>query len=148
MDGVGQGKHRQPAADHQNGVQAVCQIDPVDQLQHQPAAAQTDNPADTKLTNQLPQQAPVQAGFAAGEHVDQGHGQENRHRVVTAGFDFQAGGDPFVQAFAAQQREDRRSIGGANNGADQQALNQIQIKQPCSRYPGQPGGDQYTDRCQ
>jgi hypothetical protein len=66
-------------------------------LQHQPAAAQADQAADAELAQQVHQQAPVQAGLAAGEHVDQGHGEEHRHRVVAAGFDFQAGGDPFVQ---------------------------------------------------
>ncbi|MNK85488.1 hypothetical protein D3C87_1053700 [compost metagenome] len=90
----------------------------------------------------------MQAGLAAGEHVDQGHGEEHRHRVVAAGFDFQAGGHPFVQAFAAQQREHRRGVGGADNGADQQALNQVQVEQPGRGHAGQPGGDQHANRGQ
>lgn len=102
MQGVGQGKHHQATGDDQDRIEAGGQIDAVDQLQHEPAAAQANQATDTELAHQVGQQAPVQAGLAAGEHVDQGHGEEHRHRIVAAGFDFQARGHPLVQAFAAQ----------------------------------------------
>ncbi len=41
-------------------------------------------------------------------------------------------------AFAAQQREDRGGIGGTDNGADQQALQQIEIEQPWAAMPVRP----------
>ena len=84
VQGVGQGEHDQAAGDHQDRVQAVGQVDPVDHLQHQPAACQANCATDGKFAHQIEQQAPVQAGFAAGEHVDQGDGKEHRHRVVAA----------------------------------------------------------------
>nr|GFC67528.1 hypothetical protein [Tanacetum cinerariifolium] len=148
VDGVGQRKHRQAACDHEDRIEAVGQIDPVDQLQHQPAATQADDPADAEFLNQVPQQAPVQAGLAACKHVDQGDGEEHRHRVIAAGFDFKAGRDPFVQAFTAEQREDRCSVRGADDGADQQALNDVQVEQPGRDHAGQPRGDQHADRGQ
>ncbi|MNF57263.1 hypothetical protein D3C84_387810 [compost metagenome] len=148
VQGVGQGKDDQPASDDQNRIQTGGQIDAIDQLQHQPATAQADDATDTELADQMCQQAPVQAGLAAGEHVDQGDGEKHRHRVVAAGFDFEGGGDPFVQALATQQREHRRGVGGADDGADQQALNQVQVEQPRGRHAGQPGGNQHPDRRQ
>jgi hypothetical protein len=69
-------------------------------------------------------------------------------RNTAIGFDFQAGGNPLVQAFAAEQREHRCGVGRANNGTDQQALNQIEIEQPGSGHAGQPGGNQHPDRGQ
>ncbi|EGH06322.1 hypothetical protein Pgy4_01345, partial [Pseudomonas savastanoi pv. glycinea str. race 4] len=69
---VGQGKDRKPPGNHQNRVQAGRQIDAVDQLQQDPAAAQADETADAELLNQMPQQPPVQAGLTAGQHADQG----------------------------------------------------------------------------
>jgi len=146
VQGVGQGKDHQPACDHQNRVQAVGQVDPVDHLQHQPATCQPDCAADTELTQQIEQQAPVQTGFAAGQHVDQGHGEEHRHRVVAAGFDLEAGRNPLVQALATQQREHRRRIGRADNGADQQALDQVEVEQPGGHQAGEPGGDHHPHR--
>ncbi len=90
----------------------------------------------------------MQAGLAAGEHVDQSHGEKHRHRIVTAGFDFQAGRHPLVQALAAQQREHRCSVRGADDGADQQTLNDVQVEQPGSDHARQTGGDQDANRCQ
>ncbi|MNZ85728.1 hypothetical protein D3C78_1045310 [compost metagenome] len=148
VQGVGQGKDHQATGDDQDRVQAGGQMDAVDHLQHQPAAAQANQATDTELTQQVCQQAPVQAGLATGKHVDQGDGEKHRHRVVAAGFDFQAGGHPFVQAFAAEQREHRRGVCRADNGADQQTLNQVQVEQPCCRHAGQPGGNQHADRGQ
>ena len=48
------------------------------------ASGQTDRAANAEFSQQVEQQAPVQAGFAAGEHVDQSNGKEHRHRVVAA----------------------------------------------------------------
>ncbi|QHB30390.1 FAD-dependent oxidoreductase [Pseudomonas monteilii] len=96
----------------------------------------------------MAQQAPVQASLAAGDHVDQGDSEEHRHRVVAARLDFQRSGNPLVQAFAAQQREHRRSVGRADDGADQQALDQAEVEQPGGDQAGEGGGDHYPDRGQ
>ncbi|MNP01989.1 hypothetical protein D3C76_938220 [compost metagenome] len=148
MQGVGQGEYHQAAGNDQYRIETGGQVDPVDQLQHQPATAEADHTADAELAQQVGQQAPVQAGLATGKHVDQGHSEEHRHRVVAAGFDLQAGRHPFVQAFATQQRKHRRGVGGTDDGADQQALDQVQVEQPGRGHAGQPGGDQHPDRGQ
>lgn len=134
--------------DDQNRVQPGGQIDTVDQLQQDPAATQADEAADAKLLNQVPQQPPMQTGLAAGEHADQGHGQEHRHGIVAPRLDLKACGDTLVQAFAAEQREHRCGVCGTDNGADQQALNNAQVEQPRGDHAGQYGGNQHAHRCQ
>src|SRR3990167_618832 len=115
---VGHGEDNQPAADHQQRIQPARQLHAVDQLEQQPAATQAEQRADA----QLQQQGPVQAILAAGEDGDQGDGEKYRHRVVAARLDFQGGADPLVKAAPAEQGKYRRSIGGADDGPDQQAL--------------------------
>ena len=148
MQGVGQCKDHEAAGYKEDRIEAGGEVDPVDQLQHHPATAQTDHATDAELAHQMHQQIPVQTGFAAGKHVDKSDGEEHRHWVITAGFDFEAGGHPLVQALAAQQREHRRRIGGADNGADQKALHHVQVEQPGGCHAGQPGGNQHPDRGQ
>ncbi len=143
-DGVGQGEHQQAAADHQQRVEAAGQVHAVDQLQQQPAAAKTEQGAETELLHQVQGEAPAEAGLAAGEHLDQGHGEEHRHRVVAARFDFQGRGDPLVETFAAEQGEHRGGVGGADDGADQQAFHPVQVEQPGCRDAGQAGGHQHA----
>ncbi|MNQ94949.1 hypothetical protein D3C85_1104890 [compost metagenome] len=145
MQGVGQGEHHQAAGDHQDGVEAVGQVDPVDQLQHQPAAAKADHGTNAELAHQVAQQAPVQAGLVAGQHVDQGDGEKHCHRVVAARFDFQGGRDPFVQALAAEQGKHRRGVGRADDSANQQALDHVQVEQPGRDHAGQARGNQHAD---
>ncbi len=145
VQGVGCRENHQAAGDHQDGIQAASQLDTVDQLQHQPAAAQAEQPAYAELAQQVGEQAPVQAGLAAGDHVDQGDGEEHRHWVVAARLDLQGGGDPLVQALAPEQREHCRGVGGADDGADQQALDQAQVEQPGGDQAGEGGGDHHAD---
>ncbi|MNJ58510.1 hypothetical protein D3C77_541440 [compost metagenome] len=148
VQGVGQGEHHQATGNHQDRIEAARQVDAVDQLQHQPAATEAHQAADAELAQQVGEQAPVQAGLAAGDHVDEGDGEEHRHRVVAARFDLQGRGYPFVQALAAEQREHRGGVGGADNGADQQALDQAQVEQPGGDHAGQSGGNKHADRGQ
>jgi hypothetical protein len=81
---------------------------------------------------------PAQAGLVLLNHLDQGDGQEHRHRIVAAGFNLQRRADAFVQPFAAEQREDRRGIGGADNGADQQPFDQIEMNSQAAIIPVRP----------
>ncbi len=79
------------------------------------------------------------------DHLNQGNGQEHRHRIVTAGFNLKRGANAFVQPLAAEQRENRRRIGRADNRANQQAFHYIEVKQPGRHHAGQAGGDQHAD---
>ncbi|MCY1435817.1 hypothetical protein D9M71_519250 [compost metagenome] len=90
-------------------------------------------------------EGPAESALAGGDHLDQGYGQEHRHRVVAARFDLQGGADPLVEAASAEQAEHRRGVGGTDDGADQQAFQGAEAEQPGSGNAGQPGGDQYAD---
>ncbi|MCY1529032.1 hypothetical protein D9M68_641580 [compost metagenome] len=103
VQGVGQGEDQQAAADHQQGIEAVGQVDPVDHLQQQPAAGEAEHGADAEFPEEVGEETEADLGLPLGQHVDQGDGEEHRHRVVAAGFDFQGGGDPFVEPLAAEQ---------------------------------------------
>ncbi|MCY1177042.1 hypothetical protein D9M73_173320 [compost metagenome] len=87
----------------------------------------------------------MQAGLVTGQHVDQGDGEEYCHRIVAARFDFQGGGYPFVQALATEQGEYRCRVGGADDGADQQALDHIQVEQPGGHHASETCGNQYAN---
>ena len=128
-DGAGQGEDHQ-AAGHRQQVEAVGHRQTVDQLQQQPAAEQAEHGADAELLQQAEQEIPAKGGLAGEQHLDQCDGQEHRHRVVAARFDFQGRPDPLVEALAVEQVEHHRGIRGADDGADQQALQQRQVEQP------------------
>ena len=144
-DGVGAGENHQAAADHQQRVQAVSQLQAVDDLQQQPAAAEAEHRADGEIADQVQAQLPADALAGAGENLDQGHGKKHRHRVVAAGLDLQGGGDPLIEAAATEQAEHRGGVGGANDGADQHAFQQAQVEQPGRGKAGQPGGHQHAE---
>ncbi|SPX52572.1 Uncharacterised protein [Klebsiella pneumoniae] len=93
----------------------------------------------------MQREGPAQRGFPGGDHRNQRDGEKHRHRIVAAGFDLQRGADAFVQTFAPQEGEYRGGVGGTDNGADQQPLQQIEIEQPGGGHAGQTGGDHHTD---
>ncbi len=148
MNGVGQGEDQQATADSQQRVEAVGEVDTVDQLQQQPATAQADDAANGEFADEVAEQAPGEAALAAGEHLDQGDGEKHRHGVIAAGFDFQGRGDPLVEAAPSEQGKHRRGIGGADDGTDQQALQQAKVEQPGRGQAGQAGGDHHSHRRQ
>jgi len=140
-DGAGQGEDHQAAGHRQQRIEAVGHRQTVDQLQQQPAAEQAEHGADAELLQQAEQEIPAKGGLAGEQHLDQCDGQEHRHRVVAARFDFQGRADPLVEALAVEQVEHHRGIRGADDGADQQALQQRQVEQPGGGQPGQARGD-------
>ncbi|MNE58052.1 hypothetical protein D3C80_1530590 [compost metagenome] len=99
----GQGKNQNAAAHGQQRVQAFGQFNVVDQPQQQPAAAKAKDDPHAKLLQQVKGEHPAQRGFAGGDHRNQSDGEEDRHRIVAAGFNFQRSANPFVKPFTAQQ---------------------------------------------
>ncbi|MNZ72692.1 hypothetical protein D3C78_910790 [compost metagenome] len=144
-DFPGEGVDHDAAADRQQRVEAVGHRQAVDQLQQQPAAGQAEDDADAELQDQRQQHAPAEAGLPGGEHADQGHGEEHRHRVVAARLDLQGRADPLVEALAVEQVEHHGGVGGGDDGADQQAFEQLEVEQPGGGQAGQPGGDHHAD---
>src|SRR5690606_1592090 len=80
-------------------------------------------------------------------HFHQGNGQEDRHGAVGGGCHLQGGADGALefQPLALQQGEHRSSIGGADDGAQQQAFQPVQAKQPGGRQAGEQGTDQNAE---
>lgn len=74
--------------------------------------------------------------------VDQPHHEQHRHRVVEARFAFQGAGDALVQARVAEEAEDRRTIGGGDDRAQQHPLQQRQTEEPCRRCSTDRGSEQ------
>jgi len=97
-------------------------------LQQQPATGQAEQRTDAELLDQLEQEVPAEAGLAGQQHVDQRHGQEHGHGVVAARLDLQRRADPLVQPLAIEQVEHHSGVGGADDRADQQALQQGQLE--------------------
>ncbi|MNN33351.1 hypothetical protein D3C81_1471080 [compost metagenome] len=114
-----QGENQNTAAKRQQRVQPGRQGDAVNHLLQQIAAGKADDNPEAKLLENMPGKHPAQAGFVLLDHLNQGDGQEHRHRVVAAGFNLQRRADTLVQPFAAEEGEHRRRIGRADNRADQ-----------------------------
>ena len=142
----GRGKNHDPAAQRQQRVKPGRQHNAINHLQQQIAAAETDSDTQAELLHDMHRKHPAQAGLMLLNHLDKGDGQEHRHRVVAAGFNFQRRADAFIQSFTAEQREHRRGISRADDSADQQPFNQVEMKQPGRHQSGQGRGDQHPDR--
>ena len=93
----------------------------------------------------------ARAGRAHGQgDADQGQRQVHRHRVVHARLDLQRRRDPVVEPHARglEQREHRRRVGGAHDGAHQQGQRPVQPQQPARRQAGDARAHHHTQRGQ
>ena len=84
------------------------------------------------------------------DDADDEDGEEDRHRVVEARFDFQQRVDPLGQgeAGAAEQRGNRGSVGRCDRGADQHGHREGHGGDPHDRRGDDGGGDADTDHRQ
>ena len=85
--------------------------------------------------------------FARRQILDQQHGEQDRERIVAAGFDLERRADARAQAQAAgmDQEEHRRGIGRGHDRADQQRLAPAHVEQVPGDRRGQPRGDHDAD---
>ncbi len=94
--------------------------------------------------------ADIDAGiaFAAGKQFDQGDGEEDRHRIVGAGFDFQCRAHLVADVDAAdtQQEEDGGRIRRGDDRAEQQAFEPAEIEKPHGGHGKEAGGQQHAHR--
>ena len=79
---------------------------------------------------------------AEAEHEQDGDG------VVEAGLALERPRDAAAQRRAAQDREDRRAVGGGEDRAEQQALEQAEVQQPGGGEAGEDGGERRADERQ
>jgi len=84
---------------------------------------------------------PIGDTVACGGNADEREGQEDRHRIVDAGFDFERRGDTCLQAKAAQmeKEKDRGSIGRTDDRAEQESFRPAESEEVL--------GGQAGDRC-
>ena len=142
----GEGEDEQAAAHREQRIEPGGQAGRVDEPPQQPAPREAYAGAEAKLLDELQQQeAGVQPLLGAGQHLYQGDGEKDRHGIVAAGLYFQGGADPLVEAAPAEQGEDSRRIGGADDGPDQHPLHQVEVKQPGGGQTGQACGDGHPD---
>lgn len=99
----GGGENHDPAAQRQQRIKPGRQHNAVNHLQQQIAAAEADSDTQPELLHDMHREHPAQAGLVLLNHLDKGNGQEHRHRIVAAGFNFQRRADTFVQPFTAEE---------------------------------------------
>ena len=121
------------------------QRQPAQQARDPPGAGQTEGGAEADLAQQ--QQRHVQPAGIALDRRDQRQHQEHRHRVVQPRFQLQRGRDPFTQSQAglAQHREHGRGVGGADDGAEQQAVAPFDVHDLNRHRSHQRRRQQHTD---
>ncbi|MCY1363888.1 hypothetical protein D9M69_506690 [compost metagenome] len=107
---------------------------------------QPERTAHAELHQQPRHQTQRRQPAGCGDPFDQRQGQENRHRVVDARLDLQHARDPVLEADAAavQHRENRRRIGRADDGAEQQPEPPVDTEQPRCEHAHQTGRHQHA----
>ena len=85
--------------------------------------------------------------MADQQDLDQHEGEEDRERIVDAGFDLEgcAHTRPQPQPAGMQQEKDRRGVGRGDDRAHQQRLRPTQAERPHRRRRGERGGHQHPD---
>ena len=107
----GDGKNHNSAAQRQQRIESRWEHDAVNHLQQQITAAETNRNTEAELLHDMHGKHPAQAGFVLLDHLNQGDGQEHRHRIVAAGFNLKRGANAFVKPFTAEQGKHRCRIG-------------------------------------
>ena len=84
------------------------------------------------------------------QEFDQHDGEEDRERIVDAGFDFQHRADagPQPQPLGVDQEEHRRRIGRGHDRADQEGLGPVHAEHVSGKRRGQRRGQQHAERRQ
>lgn len=146
-DQVGEREQRHRAGHRQPRMEAGREVVAVERGHDQAPAAIAHQRAAAHRPHHLQGDRQRAAVLAGGDPAGQGDGQEHRHRVVGAGFDFQgAAGAAFqVQAAGADQEEHGGGVGRGQHGAEQQRLQQRQFQQGAGGDRGQRGGDQHAE---
>jgi hypothetical protein len=89
-----------------------------------PSAYPPGDPAYSELLDEFGDDAEIDRRPAGREYADEHQREENRHRIVAAGFDLERRGDTLLDFHSrrVEQREHRRRVGRADDSADEEAL--------------------------
>jgi hypothetical protein len=143
---VGGGEHRQAARDDQQGVKPLGQAHAPQQLGKQAPSANAECGADHELRYQLQKDTLRRGHAGAGDDAYQHGNQQDGHRIIGPGFDFQRCADPLVEAHAAvaQEIEDGGGIGRTDDGPHQQSVAPVHAEQPGTECTQQRGGGDHA----
>ena len=112
----------------------------------QPSDAQADDRPDAHLPDEQPEHV-HHAVVRLLDPLDEAHDEQDGHRIVEAGLALQRSRELAPQGRLAQQREDRRAVGGGDDRAEQHPLERREIEQPrCREAADDRGAERSEDR--
>ena len=155
VQGRGEAEDDERARGHERRVQPLRQPQPVEHDHDGAPADDADDGAEHGLLGEHGEHVLPRA-IADREEADEEQSEQNRKRIVAAGFDLEGGADARAQAQSAgmKQKEYRRGIGRGHDRADQQRLGPAHGEQIFGDRRGQrrrqqdPGGRERDRRPQ
>ena len=147
-DDAGHREDEQRQRDDEDRRQPALHVQPVDQPDDQQPAEIARDQAEPHLQHEAQQHLPAQLveRGARRDDLDKRDGEEDRHRIVGPGFDFQRRADLVsdVDAADAQQEEHRRGVRRADDRAEQDRFHPAEPEQKPRRQPEDQGRDDDT----
>jgi hypothetical protein len=116
-DAGGCGEDEQRERGREQRVERLRELEPVDDDDHQVAADQSHDAADTEFGKKPSGNAPVETRLPRRDRLHQHDGEKDSHRIVAPRFDFERGAHAALdrEAARAQDRKDRRGIRRAHD---------------------------------
>ena len=129
MRDLGCAKNHQRRGRDERCVQALRQRHAVERDHDQPAADHADDGAEDRLAGEFQRDVRGRA-LPARDEFHQHQGEEDRKRIVGAGFSLQRRADPRAQpqALRMHQKKHRRRVGGGHHRTDQQRLGPAEVE--------------------
>jgi hypothetical protein len=132
IEQIGRPENEQTARQDQQRIQTFSQIQAAQQPGQNTSASKTKTQPETRLRQQQQRNAAGTGLLGMEQQFDHHRDEQDGHRIVGAGLDFQRALDPFIEPHpaVAQQREHRCRIGRADDGGEQQAKSPIHAEKP------------------
>ncbi len=121
--------------------------DPAQRPRRQPPDHTADHQPDPELSHEEPDRVERRVPGPADD-LDHDEHQHHRHRIVEPGLTLERQPQAARERDTAQQREHRRSVGGAEDRSEQQALGHRQSEQPVRAQARDDGRQRGSDRRQ
>jgi hypothetical protein len=132
----------------QHGVEPrSIQVDAVDQHDAEAAEGEADHRAHPHLEREEGEH-PRADRQPAEHHLDEGDGEEDRHRVVGPALYLQCRAQPLaqVQPLVTEGREDGGRVGRGHDAAEQHPVDERKTEDPGGEDAGDAGGEDDADR--
>ncbi len=148
-DQAGEGENHQGDCQHEDRGEALLDLQPPEDQRHRRSAEEAEDEPDPHLLDEQPQQVQGKAVTSAlRNEFHQGDRQEDGHRIVGAGLDFQRGPDTVadIDAADAQQEEDGGRVGGGQDRAEKQTFQIAEAEEQMGGDAEQKGRQKHSDR--